>query len=515
MTLVAGVPGEHRTQPQPAATTAWVLALLLLMAFAFQGSRALWDPDEGRYTAVALQMLDSGDWLVPRLNDHQEHLTKPLGTYWALAASMWAFGHNEWAVRLPNALAFVFTGLLVFGLARRFVPDRPWLAAVVWGSSVLTVLAANVVSTDNLLTLFETAAMYAWIRSLDASGQAAIRWRIAMWGAFGLAFFVKGPPGLLPLMPVLFVSVLGGGWRAARELFDWRGVLILLALGGWWFAYLVIQRPELADYFLGHELRDRMFSDVHDRFPQWYGPFKVYGPIFGLMLLPWVLLRIGWISGAWRGFQPTWWRALRRGDPDRLLLLLWVLLPLLVFCISRSRLYLYVLPLAVPVSLLIARDLSARLPARLPPLWKAGIAIWCAAVLALKGYSSTAHSAKDAKKLAAVAREVAPTAERVLFSDVTARYGMRFYLGVPVEQVGKPHTSSLRARGLMEHDLCTEVLRYPSALIVTRGLAMGPRMGPEIPPSCEGIQFASLRPDSGLWQVDWAWSPQPPVANPP
>jgi len=33
----------------------WLLALLVLMAFAFQGTRGLWEPDEGRYTATGLR----------------------------------------------------------------------------------------------------------------------------------------------------------------------------------------------------------------------------------------------------------------------------------------------------------------------------------------------------------------------------------------------------------------------------------------------------------------------------
>ena len=39
----------------------WAIAVLLvLIAFAFQGTRAIFEPDEGRYTATALNMLESG-----------------------------------------------------------------------------------------------------------------------------------------------------------------------------------------------------------------------------------------------------------------------------------------------------------------------------------------------------------------------------------------------------------------------------------------------------------------------
>ena len=72
-------------------------------------------------------MLESGDWLVPRLSDHQEHLTKPPLYYWAVATSIAAFGANEWSVRLPNALAFLLTGFagMVLCLGSIYAATRP------------------------------------------------------------------------------------------------------------------------------------------------------------------------------------------------------------------------------------------------------------------------------------------------------------------------------------------------------------------------------------------------------
>ena len=55
----------------------WLIALLLALAFAFQGTRAIWEPDEGRYSTVALNMISSGDWLVPTIDGEHPHLTKP------------------------------------------------------------------------------------------------------------------------------------------------------------------------------------------------------------------------------------------------------------------------------------------------------------------------------------------------------------------------------------------------------------------------------------------------------
>ena len=54
-----------------------ILALALLVGLAFQGTRHLWEPDEGRYTAVSQLMLQTGDWLTPRLEEDRPHYTKP------------------------------------------------------------------------------------------------------------------------------------------------------------------------------------------------------------------------------------------------------------------------------------------------------------------------------------------------------------------------------------------------------------------------------------------------------
>ncbi len=129
----------------------WLVALLCLMAFAFQGTRGIWEPDEGRYSSAGINMHESGDWLIPTIDGEHPHLTKPPMTYWALAASFAALGHNEWAARLPGALAYIGTGLFVFGLGRRLCPRRPWLPALVWGLSFAPAIAANIVSTDPLL----------------------------------------------------------------------------------------------------------------------------------------------------------------------------------------------------------------------------------------------------------------------------------------------------------------------------------------------------------------------------
>ena len=184
----------------------WILLLASFMAFAFQGTRCLWEPDEGRYTNVALEMMRSGDYFVPHRHHETLHVTKPPVTYWALSASMLSFGKNEWAARLPIALAFIFTTLLVFQFGKIFSSSRPWLPALIYLSSPLPFFAANIITTDTLLAFAETAAVLAFA-GYRFNGKS-LRYLDGMWALFGLAFMIKGPPGLLPL-----IAIVAWQWR--------------------------------------------------------------------------------------------------------------------------------------------------------------------------------------------------------------------------------------------------------------------------------------------------------------
>src|SRR4029453_4465043 len=112
--LSADAPGQRRRLV--------VVCVALLVGFGFLGSRGIWEPDEGRYTNVALNMLDSGDWLDPRRNDDVDHWTKPPLIYWAIAASTELFGRNPWAARLPVAISYLLSVALTWQLSRRLAP---------------------------------------------------------------------------------------------------------------------------------------------------------------------------------------------------------------------------------------------------------------------------------------------------------------------------------------------------------------------------------------------------------
>jgi 4-amino-4-deoxy-L-arabinose transferase-like glycosyltransferase len=409
-----------------------IVALALLLGLAFQGTRGLRDPDEGRYTNVALQILRTGDWVSLHRHSDSLHFTKPPLTYWAQAASVEAFGWNTWAARLPMALAFVLSVFLVHRMGRTFVPGKPWLPALIYATAPIPFFAANFISTDGMLAAMETLAVACFVHARFAGGSP--RWIDAMWAAFGLAFLTKGPPALLPLLAIVAFRLTDHeGPRLLRPI----GLLAFVAIGLTWFGVVVARHPGLFDYFVGHEVVDRVATAAHDRNPEWYGWLKIYGPTFALGLLPWLPLALWRRRGAIGWPQWSHWGAQQR------FLWLWLLLPLLVFCLSRSRMWLYVLPLFAPLALLVGRGLADLDLAR--PLRIAMIAAWVALLLALKAISgdppgdgSVAQGLRrnSGDHFAARLRPMLPGAPKeFVFVEDKTRYSVHLYFRAEVARV--------------------------------------------------------------------------------
>lgn len=434
------------TRPTRYATPSLWLVFVLALAFVlpFQGTRHLWGTDEGRYSAVAVEMLDSGDWLVPHRHPEHEHLSKPPMTYWSLAASMQALGRNTWALRLPAALAFALTIVCVFSMGRRIVPERPGWPPLLAAGTAMLFLAANVISTDALLCAFEALGMAGYVLAWRGEDEKTARrgaWILGL--GFGLAFLTKGPPGLVPLI--------AGIWFWARNRREFRanpftwatlGVWAPIALG--WFAVIVWNHPERLHYFLGYETYGRIFTREADRHPQWYGWIVAYGPVALVGALPWTLI-VAWDAWRRRGQpQPTTDGAAVNAERQASrFLLLWLLVSLAVFCISRSRLVLYVLPLLVPFALWAALRLRHWRPG---PVGKTLLVAWFVLLVAIKAALPLTHAraliGKDSYLLSQAIAQQAPVATKeVVFVDETALYGIRVYLDIPVLRVDYDQTA--------------------------------------------------------------------------
>jgi 4-amino-4-deoxy-L-arabinose transferase-like glycosyltransferase len=429
MRSCASAAPDGAATPLRARATLWVVLGLSLLALAFQGTRGIFEQDESRYAGIALQMLDSGQWWIPEFNAGQPHIAKPPLTYWCVAASMALLGRNSWAARLPSALAFVLTGLLVLALARTLGAARPERAVLAWASMLAPFVGANLVMPDPLLALFETLAVLGFARSGLVQGERAERrWLRVLWLGLGLAFLAKGTPALLPLLACALWLGWQRRWRALGALFVPEGVLLFVVLGLGWYIGVVVAHPQWLGYFLGRELAGRMFTATHNRNGDWIDVLGVYGPTLLLGSLPWLALLAVRRRDAATHAPAAWLRW-------------WLLVPLTVFALVRSRLPHYLLPLFVPLALLLERRcewLGAAAQRRLHRF----AAAWLIVLLVFKAVASHVEPDDDVGRLA---RELAPAVARLsrplqdfAFVDRHGIWGLRLYTGRPVFEAVLP-----------------------------------------------------------------------------
>jgi 4-amino-4-deoxy-L-arabinose transferase len=345
------------------------LLIALAVGFLFQGSRGLYESTEGRYAESAREMIETHDWLIPRL-DYEPHLTKPPMAYWVIAAGMKLLGKNTWGARAGNAVAFVLMVLVIERLGILLWDERTgFLAALVFATSPFALVGANGISTDMLLALWSSLAVLSYWRAMRSGKErGAARWMLGMWFFSALGFLTKGTPALLAPLVILVFHFQMRRRRQVPGLKIAAGIPILIAVGLSWYVYVAAKYSGTASYFLGEEVFGRIFTSRFHRNPQWYAPLYVYLLPLGLGLGPWLVYLPRILRGKRRpggsGGEP-----LLAGGPERLFLLVWFLLPLVVLSISRSRLPLYVLPffpaLVLAFSRLIISAASPSTPRRL------------------------------------------------------------------------------------------------------------------------------------------------------
>lgn len=322
--------------------------LLSLFFFITLGNRPLVSPDEARYSEIPREMLESGDFVTPKLNGIL-YFEKPPLIYWVEAASLKTFGLNEWAARGPNAVFAILTCLIVYGLGRFLYQNRllAWSASAILASSLLFFSMAHVLTLDMALTFFLTASLSSLLLALHNS-QAEGRRRLFAYLAYtssALAILTKGLVGaLFPAGILFFYFLLSHSWSQIKRLYLPSGLLLWLILIVPWHALAQYRHPDFFQFYVLEQQFLRFFTLSAGR----YQPIWFFIPIFIAGFFPWIIYFFQTLT---RAFQ----EALSEKKSPTLYLLIWLLLIFIFFSVSKSKLVPYILPCFPPAALLLAR----------------------------------------------------------------------------------------------------------------------------------------------------------------
>ncbi len=379
------------------------------------------DRDESRFAQASRQMYESGDYVVPRIQD-RPRLNKPPLIYWLQCGSIAVFGDSQgryananiWVFRVPSAVCAMVTVLLTWRLGLRLFDARAAaLGAAMLAVCPMLVWDAHQARADQLLLMTTTAAMVALWRVWSATsaaraasssngrvvGARGLAWAIGFWVAIGAGVLAKGP--ITPLVAGLTVVALGVTTR--RWAWVWGGlrpmlgvVIVAAMVGPWvyavgervgWSAYLT----EIYEETLG---RSKAPKEGH------WGPPGYHLVLLCALFWPGVLLTGAAVQRAFglalptrsgRGGAGGWlarvWRRVRGAGVHRraeVFLLCWIVPSWVVFELIATKLPHYTLPMYPALALLSGRMVMAAATRSAAERWRlhemgprAGLGIWC------------------------------------------------------------------------------------------------------------------------------------------
>ncbi len=325
--------------------------ILIVLWFAQIQQRQLLEPDEGRYAEIPREMVATGDWITPRLNDLL-YFEKPPLQYWATAAAYELFGQHNWTARLWSILTGLAGVALVFYTARRIHSSKAGIyAALMLSSSVLYFGGAHINTLDMGLTLFLETTVFALVLSRAPGATAFERraWTHVAWLAAGLAILSKGLVGIvLPAAAFAIYSLVYRDVSTWRKLQPSTGVPLMLLVALPWFVAVMRANPDFAHFFFVHEHFTRFLTSAHHRHEPWW----FFMPVLLVGALPWTVPMIESLMQALRthiqdgSFHPHGFLAV------------WIIVVFSFFSVSNSKLVSYILPLFPPLALLAGIRIS-------------------------------------------------------------------------------------------------------------------------------------------------------------
>jgi len=352
-------------QPLILAKRVWLLLFLTVIIFYFYGLGLIpfVGPDEARYAQVAREMFLRGDLITPTLGGHT-WFEKPALLYWMMLGAFSLFGVSEWASRLGPAASGLLTIAAVYWVGwraekRSSDPEQRGLGAwssLICASTAGVIVFSRGVSFDIVVTMTVTWALGFFLVSDWEENAGSRGWLLAGFYVFvGLSLLAKGLVGIVIPFGVIIGYYILRRERPARQTL-WSlfwGMPLTLAVAATWYGPVIAQNgwTFVDQFFIQHHFARYLSNKYHHPQPVYFYPLMVL-----LLTLPWSAFLIQGImeSRNWR------WRAETSMDKLRVFAFAWMLVPMIFFSISRSKLPGYILPV-LPATALIAGERITRL----------------------------------------------------------------------------------------------------------------------------------------------------------
>ncbi|MEL4897763.1 ArnT family glycosyltransferase [Crocosphaera sp. Alani8] len=352
----------------------WLFVISLIAFIVNLGSIGLMDKTEPMFVEAARQMTVTGDWITPYWNG-ETRFDKPPLTYWLVGLFFQLFGVNEWAARIPSALAAIAVVILGFYTLKKFgfsranensqTPTKLWFSAwigagiialnpfwIAWGRTGVSDMFLSSGIALALLSFF-LGYGYSERNSKSYLGLSTSKWwYISYWVFMALGVLAKGPVALvLPGLTVIaFLLYVGRFIEVVKETPWVLGIGSFLLVSVPWFVLVTLEHGQeyISTFFGLHNVQ--RFTSVVSRHP---GAWYYYIPVIMVGLLPWSIY-LPLAIAKLRVWQRQKWVNSPRKNHLGIFCLCWFLVVLVFFSSSVTKLAGYVLPLMPAASIIIA-----------------------------------------------------------------------------------------------------------------------------------------------------------------
>jgi len=270
---------------------------------------------------------DYKDWTANHVWVHKQPL--PL---WAMAGSMWLFGVNEMALRLPSMLLSTIGIWLCFFIGSYFFNRKTgYLAAFFFSINGLIIeLASGRTATDHIDIFFLFFVELAIVFSILFTQKQATIYNVLAGISVGAAILSKWLPALI-VVPIWLLIVMDSGKMTAKAVFFQLLILLATCILVFlpWQLYIYHAFPVEAAWEASFNVKH--LTEVLEKNT---GPFYYFIERIRINYGELIYLPMIWF---------LWMFIKNPGDKKRLAIAIWVIVPLLFFSIAKTKMQAYIL----------------------------------------------------------------------------------------------------------------------------------------------------------------------------
>jgi 4-amino-4-deoxy-L-arabinose transferase-like glycosyltransferase len=325
-----------------------ILLLTLFNLFYKLGSQHIFNWDEARHGVSAYEMLKSGNYIVNTYNFSNDYWNlKPPLSFWTVALGYKLAGFNALGLRLFSAVFAALTVIIVGVYTKKEHGALSSLLAMmvlITSSQYILYHGARTGDPDSLYVFLFTAAILSGFLI-----KKNVKFIYLACMCFSLAFLTKSwHAGNIPVILVLYLIFTGQIRKLSIKNWMISFVCALVPITVWAVLRFSYDGWTFFSNMINYDLLERSSTTIEDHVggPFYYFKLLLNVHFYGLWLAVFIIFLLATFIRIDKEFLSSNRRTF-------LGLIIWILIPLLLFSLAKTKIKWYIFPVFPPLAILI------------------------------------------------------------------------------------------------------------------------------------------------------------------